>query len=757
MGERSFAGYSYRDEIGDGFYGEEYAAIGPSAEEARVLHVAPRLSAAAGYAEALARFGSDLASLTGEGVVATNTVGRSLDGSLIVVTAGVGSTATLEAVRASARGQAMPATVALAVAKGLVDAMAHAHQRGIAHGALHPRSVLIDAGGAVLVDHFAVGRALASVAAANDDPALLSGFRGYLAPELALAEEPTPRSDVYAIGAVLHMLFGGEVAGSAQPGRLKATTSVRRLVVRAMDTDASRRFESAIALGQELERALVADRCELASADDLAIYTEDARGPAAPRPVSPSPSQAATSASPVTSADALDDLIADLEPEAVPEQDEEEPTAISPTRRSSSPAVDDVLDSLDEPSVVGSDPLAGFAATPQGKVATRTGSHPVAVSPEESEDHSQLTQVDDALVPDRDPISELIEMRAPSDAALPDVELGDDADDDDGLGEVVAGLAPARADSDDDRDDHTPLPPPFVHESGSFTKRGQDVLRGKGGRSVQERAEDAISALDDPTDPPPRAPRVDTDYVGRRRIPGWAWAIGTFGAVAVMFLLVWTRTDVFHPERAERKAKAREAERLAKEAELRAQQKKAGEIIVEANEEGAAVWMRLGRTPLETMPLPAYHPHQLRFELDGYAHLDTVVVAGDWDKNKGSVTRTLAPAPANAAPTPAWPPAVEESQKQGFYAGAGLGSISIDSKPQQAEVWLLVGYTNSVHLREFEAGVRYEFKLTKEGFRTGFTVVEPDDWKLGGADTEALRRTVIERVELLPEAAAKPR
>ena len=60
-------------------------------------------------------------------------------------------------------------------------------------------------------------------------------------------------------------------------------------------------------------------------------------------------------------------------------------------------------------------------------------------------------------------------------------------------------------------------------------------------------------------------------------------------------------------------------------------------------------------------------------------------------------------------------------------------------------------------LRDFEAGVRYEFKLTKQGFRPGFTVVEPDDWKLGGADQEALRRTVIEKVELEPDPAAKPK
>jgi hypothetical protein len=221
-----------------------------------------------------------------------------------------------------------------------------------------------------------------------------------------------------------------------------------------------------------------------------------------------------------------------------------------------------------------------------------------------------------------------------------------------------------------------------------------------------------------------------------------------------MFLLVWTRTDIFHPERAEQKRKEREAERLAKEAELRAQQKEGGEIIVESNETGAAVWLRLGRTPLDTMPLPLYHPHQIRLELDGHAHQDLVVAAKHWTGDRATVTRTLEPAGPDHV-VPAWPPKVPPAAKEGFETDEGLGVIHIETQPPRAEAWLLVGYTNAVDMRDFEAGVRYEFKLTKEGFLPGFGVVEADDWKVGGSDPEALRGTVIEEVELVPAKPAR--
>jgi hypothetical protein len=157
------------------------------------------------------------------------------------------------------------------------------------------------------------------------------------------------------------------------------------------------------------------------------------------------------------------------------------------------------------------------------------------------------------------------------------------------------------------------------------------------------------------------------------------------------------------------------------------------------------------------MPLPNSHPHQLRLELDGFAHDDVIVSAANWTKDRASVARTLTPAAAGHV-VPAWPPKIPDSATTGFPATQSLGIVHIESTPPQAEAWLLVGYTNSVHLRDFEAGIKYEFKVLKEGFRPGFAVIEADDWKeLRARDPSAMQFTISREVQLVPLDPAPPK
>jgi hypothetical protein len=345
--------------------------------------------------------------------------------------------------------------------------------------------------------------------------------------------------------------------------------------------------------------------------------------------------------------------------------------------------------------------------------------------------------VDDVMphLDGRDPISELIEL-ADHDRSSSDVEL------------------------EPPDDDHTPLPPPQVHESGSFTRESRKILRGKAQRSVQQRAEDALLGLDDeepevaPAPAPPAVPIVldETEFVSGRRsgVPGWVYLALSVVALGGMFFLIVTRADTCNPDRVEQRRKEREAEDLAKENRLRAAQERGAEIFVNANEPGAAVWLRLGRTPVDSMPLPAWHPHQLRLELDGFAHDDVIVSASHWTENRAAVARTLTPAAPDHV-TPAWPPKIPDSATRDFPSTQRLGIVHVESTPAQAEAWLLVGYTNAVHLRDFAAGVKYEFKVLKQGFRPAFAIIEPDDWKvLRARDPSAMQFEITKQVELVP-------
>ena len=157
---------------------------------------------------------------------------------VVVVTRGVGRYVTVQdlitAARARSKGGGKLSTpVAGLIGKSVIEALASAHQAGVIHGAVHPRSVLIDEDGSIRLGDFVVGRALSTAVSQGADSSLWRGLTGYIAPELVIGEEPTPGADVYAIGAMLFTMLSGEVP----PGSLRVTPAVERLVQRALDTD----------------------------------------------------------------------------------------------------------------------------------------------------------------------------------------------------------------------------------------------------------------------------------------------------------------------------------------------------------------------------------------------------------------------------------------------------------------------------------------------------------------------------------------
>ena len=97
-----------------------------------------------------------------------------------------------------------------------IEALAAAHTAEVVHGAVHPRSVLIDEDGAVRLGDFVVGRALTTAVAQGADSSLWRGLAGYLAPELVVGEDPTPAADVFAVGAMLFTMLSGEAAARAR-------------------------------------------------------------------------------------------------------------------------------------------------------------------------------------------------------------------------------------------------------------------------------------------------------------------------------------------------------------------------------------------------------------------------------------------------------------------------------------------------------------------------------------------------------------
>jgi hypothetical protein len=193
----------------------------------------------------------------------------------------------------------------------------------------------------------------------------------------------------------------------------------------------------------------------------------------------------------------------------------------------------------------------------------------------------------------------------------------------------------------------------------------------------------------------------------------------------------------------------------------------AGAIVVTSTPSQAGVWLRLGRTPLNTMQLSASSTHELAFLLDGHELGEVQVVAGNWsgegDKQKGLVNVTLKKLEPSAAtppkgpkkPPPATALPLQPTAIHATTTAKGRGSISVQSSPADAEAFLYVGLTGSMRFSDLTAGRDYELVVVKDGYKPRHITIKADDWRDGGDPNipidSAKKKSQLERsVELEP-------
>ena len=164
----------------------------------------------------------------------------------------------------------LPIVEAVAVARCLLEALAHAHAAGLLHRDIKPENVvLVEPTFAKLLD-FGIALPL-EVRPADDLP--LVGTIGYLAPEQATRGPLDARTDVFQVGVVLYEMVTGRAAfgGRTPPERLAAAVAglpnlaaldgveisgaMRNIIKRALARDPGARYETAAAFLRELREA----------------------------------------------------------------------------------------------------------------------------------------------------------------------------------------------------------------------------------------------------------------------------------------------------------------------------------------------------------------------------------------------------------------------------------------------------------------------------------------------------------------------
>jgi serine/threonine protein kinase len=149
---------------------------------------------------------------------------------------------------------------AIAIARDLLAALAHAHRQGVIHRDVKPENVILSPRGAVLVDF---GLAALRDAGPLTKAGTCVGSPSYIAPERLRGEPHDARTDVYAIGVLLYEMLAGlrPFVGSSpeqvmqhalerppRPLRVlrpDVPEAIAAVVLRALAKDPARRYDDA--------------------------------------------------------------------------------------------------------------------------------------------------------------------------------------------------------------------------------------------------------------------------------------------------------------------------------------------------------------------------------------------------------------------------------------------------------------------------------------------------------------------------------
>jgi tetratricopeptide (TPR) repeat protein len=249
-------------EIGRGGFGVVYAALDPELGRTVALKLLkPGSSPARKGGEWLRREAEAVARLGHANIVTLHDFGRTPGGAYLVFELLRGETLSTRL----ARGP-LPIAELLHVGLSVARALAHAHAESVLHRDLKPANIFLCAGGTVKVLDFGIAHLFE-----KDGPST-GGTPAYMAPEQWWEETGDARSDLFALGVLLHEMltgtlpFGKSGVGKRAPKlaaavpRDRAPARLRRLIETLTQLDPQARPGSTDLVVRELEAIATAQR-----------------------------------------------------------------------------------------------------------------------------------------------------------------------------------------------------------------------------------------------------------------------------------------------------------------------------------------------------------------------------------------------------------------------------------------------------------------------------------------------------------------
>ena len=162
----------------------------------------------------------------------------------------------------------MPAGRTVSIARQIAEGLAEAHAHGIVHRDLKPQNIMVDEGGNVRIMDFGIARSLEKKGITG--AGVMIGTPEYMSPEQVEGKAVDARSDIYSLGIILYEMTTGRVPfegdtpftigvkhkSEAPRDPLELNPAIPadlgRLILRALEKDKEKRFQSANELIAEL-------------------------------------------------------------------------------------------------------------------------------------------------------------------------------------------------------------------------------------------------------------------------------------------------------------------------------------------------------------------------------------------------------------------------------------------------------------------------------------------------------------------------
>lgn len=264
--------------VGKGGMGEVYRGVDTRLDREVAIKVLPRgFSSDPQKLERFKREAKALAALEHPNILVLHDFGTEGDVAYAVSELLAGETLRQRLSRGS-----VPWRKAVQWGAAIADGLAAAHTRGIIHRDLKPENIFITSDGRVKILDFGLARSISTPIVQADDsgvatesptltaPGMLVGTVPYMSPEQVKKESLDARTDIFALGCVLHELIAGKnpFARASQAETISAVVreeppllsdldsavpvSLTRVVERCLQKQPAQRFQAAADLGYAL-------------------------------------------------------------------------------------------------------------------------------------------------------------------------------------------------------------------------------------------------------------------------------------------------------------------------------------------------------------------------------------------------------------------------------------------------------------------------------------------------------------------------